>query len=203
MKRRRRDVSSLTLKRLALQTAQGDRASADVLGDAMQERGIEKIATGRVRLAPFYVNTRLTRPMPMGVLTIEESSRIIDIQNEASRLRSRGHRGLGPARVPAREVLYNTTWQNMFVMWITANRDVFRVLRAKKILPASVRFHEIVWETLPLEDLAWNLYVERTPRRRKRPQRSYVFSVYRDTDDPRTSEYQLRERFPLTRRSSS
>lgn len=88
-------------------------------------------------------------------------------------------------------------WGEIFTMWITSRRDTYRALVRDGLIPRSIRFHEIAWTTSPAltggrDMLAYRLYVERTPLRRKNRVRVYLFDIFR-RDVPRTAEVHFDE----------
>ena len=202
-------MSELTLRRLAQRVAaHHDREAAIVLGDALMEAGRDRIATGRVRRARFRVlvfpSSRNSEAAFAAVLTREERDHVRAVRERvlASPVTSLSF------YVPAREVLFNVdnyarrpteeAWSSIFAMWVTSRRDTFAAMRNARILPRTIRAGDLVWDTRVgvwrESELPYILDVERVPRRRKRPQRTYLFDVWRlDTPATETSN----ERMPV------
>lgn len=167
--RRARDSRGLTLKKLALRVVrQRDREAALVLGDAMMEQGLDRIATGRVRPVRFVVQSsvlgqRLPAPEEIyqpGYETLYNVDRF--------------------ARLPSEDA-----WRYIFTMWITPRKGMYQALVRAGILPRTVKFHEIEWVSLVRADLGYHLYLVRVPKRRKRPVRTYLLEIMRQ-DTPAT-----------------
>ena len=164
---------------------------AIVLGDAMQEEGIDALITGRSRPVMFRTNT--------GLLVSETYTRITtpDEQHKIDYARA-----TWPTfAVQGYEAIYNVgrfaakpdeeRWGNIWTMWITSRRATYRALVDAQILPSSIRFRELRWNNvihLPADvQLAYMLDLERAPPRRKKPIDAYLFSIVRrDEDNPRT-----------------
>ena len=185
------------MQRLALRVLRGDREAAIVLGDAMMEAGLDRMPTGRVRMAVFESN-------PSGLPYTEERRRIMTLA-EAQVLQA--HERVERFQVPAREVLFNVEyfakhpnekeWGNIFAMWITPVRVVYQGLIRRGLLPRSIRFRELRVQhanTMYLAngpELAWNISLERIPKRRKRPQRTTLMTVTRlDADRTATRHFE-------------
>jgi hypothetical protein len=135
----------LTLKRLGLRVIRGDREAALVLGDAMQERRIDHILTGRVRPIRFMVTilgSAEERKAPYAskgrsVISEPPTARVVNI----------------PVR--GVEVLYNVHtyharknpdgWGDIWRMWMTKKADIYRALLRYKILGSSLGFQNIAW----------------------------------------------------------
>lgn len=192
-----------------------------VLGDAMMERGIDRIPTGRSRPVPFYLvrgpdfAQRPRRGTPARIPIDDVASGRVLTRGEYETLRfDRGPLGDARARpvadgrlplvgVRGREVLYNVPryaaqpneeerWGAIFTMWITTRREIYRALVAARALPRSIRFHELVMQPGLGEELSFRVFLERTPPRRQRPVRIYLFDVFRD-GSPATEEVHFYE----------
>lgn len=176
----RRDVSrNLTMQRLALRTVRGDRQAAIVLGDAMHEKELKYIATGRSRNVGFRVSYLAPN--------VNWPSRIGDPSDWT---------------VKGREMLWNVErfasnpsdeqWNKIFRMWITTHRDIYRDLARQGVIPRSVRFHELEFRRryhgIPKdsgEGLNYEIYLVRVPPRRKKPVKTRLFNLDR-MDRPET-----------------
>jgi len=171
---------SLTLKRLGLRVIRGDREAAEVLGDAMQERGVDHILTGRSRPIRFMVQTIASAEVTRG---------------------SWRYRSLHPLQVRGVEVLYNVhtytqrekrdTWGSIWRMWMTKRSDVYRALLREKFLGRKIRFQDVDWSqsfgghlrsTGGPSELAWNLYLRPVtpPKRRRPPPWELLLIIYSD-----------------------
>ena len=176
---------------------------AIVLGDAMQAAGIDGLITGRSRPVLFRTVTSVYD---------ETFTRITSRDEQQMIMRARTRR---PGFVvPAYEAIYNVAgfaaapnderWNAIWTMWVTPPRSTYRALVERRvgraepqILPRTIRFGEIRWTDrfLPfhLTDniaLAYRLYLNRVPPRRKKPIDAYLFDVERrDEDNPHTREY--------------
>lgn len=171
----------LTLKRLALRVIRGDREAAEVLGDAMQERDVDHVLTGRSRPIRFVVSDVASAGVTRGAWYP---------QSARTRLYVRGV-----------EVLYNVhtytarerrdTWGSIWRMWMTKRSDGYRALLRDRFLGHTIRFQDVDWTssyaTRPrsgggASDLVWDLFLRSTkPRVRGRPvPRVFLMSVHSD-----------------------
>jgi len=152
-----------------------DPDDAIVLGDALRELDVNGLITGRVRPVVFRLSP---------------SANVHNSDGQTTFL------------VPGRESIHNVPlfasqptreeWGKIWTMWFTSRRDIYRALVNSRVLPRSVKFHEIVWRPLyGMNDntsLAYNLYVSRVPPRRKKPVETYLFRIERwDNDNPQTN----------------
>lgn len=194
------------MKRLALSVVRDhDAEAAQVLGDLVMETygatqrpgrygGVE---TGRVRLALFQSENAPPRS------SLVQARKILT-RGELLFLNSPDGRALNRAlfSVPARETLYATdyfarhrtedAWRSIFTMWVTDKRDTYQAMIRQRILPKTIRFHDLVWKNEISADLGYRLLVERTPKGRKKPQSVYLFTVTRQ-DSPATAEVHFRD----------
>lgn len=214
----RRASRNLGLQRLAQRVIRfRDREAAMVLGDALMEDHVDVdrarrpgFATGRTRLVNFYLTRGVdfAQPARRGqtarVPTFHPAARRIFTHDEIDRLlrMELAADTRFPFAVRGRELLYNVPhysarpdeerWGKIFTMWITTRQDVYRALVAAGVLPRSIRFHELRSQDALGPDLAYRLFLERTPPRRQRPIRVYLFDVWRD-DTPATREVHFDE----------
>ena len=181
----------LTMQRLAIDVIERrDREAAIVLGDAMMERGLDRIFTGRVRRAMF-------RAEDGDLLRSDADTKILSA-HEIDVIR-----GVVDRRfyVPAREVLYNVggfarspsanTWDKIWTQWVTPWHATYQAMVRSRILPRSLRVAEIEPQMIhscePDILIGLKLWAVRIPRRRKQPVRAPLFKIYRlDVDNPRT-----------------
>ena len=188
--RGRRDPRSLSEKRLAMTVAENrgraSREAAQVLTDVRELKygagDTEAIWTGRVRSAPY------------------EFMRLTWGANQPSLLRRRESMGTyGRVFVPVYEYLHNVQrygrspsdkfWDDIWVSWTPRRRDTYRALVRIGALQRTIRFGELEWQwrVAPGGQESVGLYLVRTPPRRKRPQRMYLFDVRRQ-ENPATAE---------------
>lgn len=153
----------LTLQQLAQRVVHGDSQAALVLADAMMDRGMDKIETGRVRKVPFIASTR---------------------DSGAKRFLVSGRETLYNVPYFAVEPT-DERWRKIFTQWVTTKRDVYHAMVRARLLPTKVgshvvgkRFGNIIWEDRPIgERLQWDLYDATVRTRVKRP--IYIFNVAR------------------------
>lgn len=163
-----------------------DPNDALVLGDAMMEQGIDGLITGRSR--PVIWRTDSWTFSALTVATRDEAAVVARTQREHPRFRQQ-----------AAEIIYNVAgfarkpdaekWNAIWTHWVTPWRGTVQAMQAQGILPATFRFRELVRRNAPSNDalLSNDLYLERTPRNRKRPIQAYLFDIRRyDRDNPRT-----------------
>ena len=179
---------------------QRDPNDAIVLGDAMQQEGIDGLITGRSR--PVMFRARLTQAGTPGrtfasITTPNERETILHTQVTSPTFVVQGF-----------EIIYNVggfaasptseRWDAIWSMWTTPRRNTYRALVDSEILPRSIRWHELDWRNMHYlrEEvaLAYTLFLIRVPPRRKKPIDAYVFSVVRsDVDNPRTGNQHFDE----------
>ena len=171
-----------------------DPEDAIVLGDALQQAGLDGLITGRSRPVTF-------RTFHLPTLGDAQALARITSQSEWDIL------GRTQVAVPTRflvqgyEVIYNVgrfaakpdqdRWGKIWTMWVTPRRAIYRALVGAQLLPRSIRWRELRWidvTHLPADiALAYNLYLERVPPKRKRPIGAYMIGVgRRDEDNLRT-----------------
>ena len=169
---------------------------AIVLGDAMQQAGLEGLITGRSRPVMFRttLNTHAADAyQPYSRIATRDEQRVITRTRIAE----------PTFFVQGYEVIYNVgrfaakpdeeRWNRIWTMWVTPQRAIYRALIDAQLLPRSIRWRELRWNGgahLPADvALAYRLFLERIPPKRKRPIDAYMFSIgRRDEDNPRTWE---------------
>ena len=201
---------TLTMQRLGVRLIeQRNPEDAIVLGDAMQTEGIDGLITGRSRPVMFHAAVAASGShfgpalgeIPR-ITTRDELHMIARTRIEQPAFFVQGY-----------EAIYNVghfaakpdeeQWDKIWTMWITPRRATYRALVDARLLPSTIRFHELQWRgiILPPADvlLADALYLVRVPPRRKKPISAYVFSVVRhDEDNPRTRGSHFYEDYPNT-----
>ena len=177
---------TLAMQRLGVRLIERrDPEDAIVLGDAMQQEGIDGLITGRSR--PVMFRTMMT----MSHLPGRTFASITSPTEREMVLRT----GLyEPAfYVQGYEVIYNVgrfaakpneeRWGRIWSMWVTTRRATYRALVDAQLLPSTIRFHELQWRDvfhLPADvQLAYALYLLRVPPKRKKPIDAYLFSIAR------------------------
>ena len=185
------------MQRLAVRLIeQRNPEDAIVLGDAMQQEGLDGLITGRSRPAMFRAS------LTSHAVAYEPYARITTRNEQHMITRTRIEEPT--FFVQSYEVIYNVghfaakpdeeRWDEIWTMWVTPRRPTYRALVDMQILPSSIHFRELQWRDVvpwPADDaLADRLYLVRVPPRRKKPIDAYLFSVFRrDEDNPRTREH--------------
>ena len=197
---------TLAMQRLGVRLIeQRNPEDAIVLGDAIQEAGIDGLITGRSRPVMFRAVMRAAH-LP--------GRTFASITSPAEREAILRTCFATPAFfVQGYEVIHNVgrfaakpneeRWNRIWSAWFTPRRATYRALVDAQLLPSSIRFHELRWRDvlhLPADvALAYDVYLERVPPRRKKPIDAYLFSVVRrDEDNPRTWERHFDEDYPST-----
>ena len=196
-----RGRGTLAMQRLGVRLIeQRNPEDAIVLGDAMQEEGIDGLITGRSRPVMFRVMTTAHSDTYTRITSRNERHMIAHTR-ALPRVDPDGAKFF----VQGYEVIYNVghfaakpdeeRWGKIWTMWITPNRSTYRALVEAGLLPRSIRWHEVRWgNVLHLPDpadvvLAHGLYLDRVPPRRKRLIDAYLFSVVRrHEENPRAWE---------------
>lgn len=174
-----------------------DPHDAIVLGDAMMELGLDGLLTGRSRpvvfrtASPRYYAERNQNDLRR--ITVDHEWRdIARVRVELPRFVQQGFEAIynvgGFASSPT-----ETKWNEIWTQWITPRRGTYRTLVDSKLLPRSIRPHEIDWSQIisanPNILLAYHLTLVRVPPKRKRPVQVRMFDILRlEENNPRTSE---------------
>ena len=199
---------TLAMRRLGVRLIeQRNPDDAIVLGDAMQQEGIDGLITGRSRPVMFRTawQNRISNDGGLARITTQDEWDVLG--RTQMRIPS-------PFFVQGYETIYNVgrfaakpneeRWKAIWSMWVTPQRATYRALVGARLLPRSIRWHELRWADathLPADvALSHRLYLERVLPKRKRPIDAYMFSVERrrpidaymfsverrDEDNPRT-----------------
>lgn len=191
---------TLAMQRLGVRLIeQRNPDDAIVLGDALQEAGIDALITGRSRPVVFRTSRGIVDDARLRRITTRDELAII--------LRTRAEQ---PSFVVhAYEAIYNVgrfaaspndeRWHAIWSMWVTPRRETYRAMVHARLLPRTVRFHEIDWRSLiryppSAAELGYSLYLDRLPPNRKRRVTANLFSIERlDVDNPRTQTMHIDE----------
>ena len=172
----------------------GDVDAAIVVGDLQQERGLASIRTGRVRSAPFLLDSGGGQP----AIFVEQ-----------------GIRESGPFRfdVPVHEHVFGLDrfaaeptalrWSGIYIRYDTGPAQIYGALARAELVPIRIadhmtprRFKDLEWRAVRLADrslraITWDLFDTRTLTRAGQP--IYVGSISRsDISGPRaTHEWSL------------
>lgn len=212
-RRRRRDVSRpLTMKRLAIQVARNeDRQAGLVLGDALLERGVD------LHRSPDLPSRNRFFELPAPDADAAFTGRKAYVRFIAKRPTTSARELLGVGftervvLVPAREIIYNLAnyarhahsdycieyvysraksdpWKEVYVAWATPLRDIFLVMKRYRILPSSIRFRDVAWDTHHggSKNMGFRIKIRDSRTRRMR----VLFTIERDIDN----EHQTRLR---------
>lgn len=194
---------TLAMQRLGVRLIeQRNPEDAIVLGDAMQEKGIDGLITGRSR--PVVIRTEWTGGGNAQAFTGGGNAQAlarITSQDEWNVIGRTQVAILERFSVQGYEVIYNVgrfaakpderRWGNIWTMWITPQRAIYRALVKAQLLPRTIRWNEIQWRSVPHlttadVSLVYGLHLVRVPPRRKKPVDAYMFTVVRrDEDNPR------------------
>lgn len=180
-----------------------DPEDAIVLGDAMLEKGIDVLLTGRSRPVMFQAfnsahDSRYTR------ITSREEEDVLARTSVARATGSiaffvRGYEAIYNVR-PFAQNPDGQRWDRIWSMWVTPKRAIYRALVDARLLPTSVRFHELRWDDVSIrivDGLMYALHLSRVPPRRKKPIAAFLFNIMRrDADNPRTQEYHFSDALP-------
>ena len=196
-----RGRGTLAMQRLGVRLIeQRNPEDAIVLGDAMQEEGIDGLITGRSRPVMFRTAwSGNANALTLARITSDNEWRTIGRTQVAIPT---------PFPVQAYETIYNVgrfaaapneeRWNAIWTMWVTPRRTTYQALVGARLLPRSIRWREIQWRDMIRrpEDvaLAYGLYLVRVPPKRKKPIDAYMFGIERrDGDNPRTREQHFDE----------
>ena len=175
-----------------------DPEDAIVLGDAMQQEGIDGLITGRSRPVRIRVVSMAYGADSYARITTRDEQRVIAHTRTTSPRNDQRE-----FAVQGYEVIYNVDrfaakpdeerWGKIWTMWVTPRRTMYRALVDTQLLPSTIHFHELQWQNvfhLPADiALAYRLHLVRAPPRRKKAIDAYLFSIVRhDEDNPRTWE---------------
>lgn len=188
-----------------------DKEALQVLADQANEEGWTAIRTGRVRAAYLYLVRLRSRIVNPEVLTPAELRSLatwvtdwLPVQAKEHIYNVEGYRFTREAKERAKQ------FEKIFVMWTTSKRDIYRSLVRKGKLPRTIRFHEIVWESVITDQQEWSgtslafrLYIERRkPRSRsKKLLRHYLMDITRrDKESLSISERRTDTYYPWIRK---
>jgi hypothetical protein len=182
----------LTLQKLALDTIHGKEQAAQILGDALMERGEYSIATGRVRNVQFQASSPNPNIDAGGLVTpLDKYFGKPGGWSWAASMYS-----LHSFTVRGVETLHNVhhyaehpnleRWNQIFTMVITTKRDIYRAMIAQGILAKGVSFRKLYWEsgTGRGSSTSWKIFVNNGITR-------YLFRVTRH-DNAKTDDVYFR-----------